>query len=59
MNTYPPYIVLNCPVTQILGTYDTYAEAEQAAEDFGQCSFPYELSPAERENLAKPTTETP
>lgn len=40
MNTYLPYIVLNCPVTRILGSYDTYDEAAQAAEDFGQCSFP-------------------
>lgn len=51
MNTYPPYIVLNCPVTHILGAYDTYAEAAQAAEEFGQCSFPYELSQTERQYL--------
>lgn len=53
MSTYPPNILLNCPVTRILGSHDTYAEAAQAAEDFGQRSFPYELSQTERANLAK------
>lgn len=42
-----PYVVLNCPVTQILGFYDTEEEATAAAEKFGQCSFAYKLSPNE------------
>lgn len=38
------WAVLNCSVTQILGTYTTEARAKQAAEWFGNASFPYELT---------------
>lgn len=42
-----PWVVINCPVTQILGHYATEAEAAAAAAEFGNCSFQYELSAAE------------
>ncbi|WP_022877205.1 hypothetical protein ABNP34_16345 (plasmid) [Glutamicibacter mishrai] len=47
MATVAPYIVLNCPVTEILGFYDAEEEASAAATAFGQCSFAYKLSPHE------------
>lgn len=47
MITVAPYIVLNCPVTQILGFYGSEEAATTAAEEFGQCSFAYKLSPKE------------
>lgn len=47
MATVAPYVVLNCPVTEILGFYDTEEEASAAATAFGQCSFAYKLSPHE------------
>ena len=46
------YAVLNCFVTQILGRYATLDEARAAAEEFGNCSFAYELSDAEIARLA-------
>lgn len=36
-----PWVVLNCFCTQILGEYATELEAETAAAEFGNCSFPY------------------
>lgn len=47
MSAIAPYAVLNCPVTEILGFYETEAEATAAAEEFGNCSFAYELSAKE------------
>lgn len=47
MTTVASYAVLNCPVTEILGFYDTEKEATAAATEFGQCSFAYKLSPKE------------
>lgn len=44
------WAVLNCAVTQVLGRYTTRCEAEEAAEAFGNCSFPYLLSDAEMVN---------
>jgi hypothetical protein len=41
------WVVLNCFVTQILGRYSSYEEARAAADEFGRCSFPYELTGAE------------
>ena len=39
------WAVLNCAVTQVLGTYATEAEAGAAAEEYGCCSFAYEITP--------------
>ncbi|CBT77235.1 hypothetical protein AARI_30330 [Glutamicibacter arilaitensis Re117] len=47
MTTVAPHAVLNCSVTQILGFYRTEKEATAAANEFGQCSFAYKLSPEE------------
>ncbi|MDV2982478.1 UNVERIFIED_CONTAM: hypothetical protein Q9R71_35415 [Actinomycetes bacterium ARC8] len=47
MTTIAPYVVLNCPVTEILGFYDTEEEASTAAAEFGQCSFAHRLSSEE------------
>lgn len=46
------YAVLNCHVTRILGFYTTEAEATTAAEEFGRCSFAYQLNDTERAALA-------
>lgn len=51
MQTFPPYVVLNCHVTQILGFYDTAEKANAAAEEFGNCSFAHALSESERAAL--------
>jgi hypothetical protein len=45
------WIVLNCPVTQVLGRYDTEDDAKTAAITFGACSFAYELTDAEHTAL--------
>lgn len=42
--TKPRWVVLNCHVTQVLGTYATEREAVDAAHEFGNCSFPYQLT---------------
>lgn len=47
MTTVAPYAVLNCPVTEILGFYDTEKEATAAAIEFGKCSFAHKLSTKE------------
>ncbi|MDJ0322102.1 hypothetical protein [Pseudarthrobacter sp. PS3-L1] len=52
MNHHSAYAVLNCPVTQVLGLYDTEEEASTAAEWFGSCSFAYKLSEKESAALA-------
>lgn len=41
------WAVLNCAVTQVLGLYATEGEARSAAEEWGRCSFAYELSECE------------
>jgi len=38
------WVVLSCFVTQILGRYGSYEEARAAADEFGRCSFSYELA---------------
>lgn len=45
------WAVFNCFVTQVLGRYDTEDEAREAADDFGRCSFPYQLSPNEQARM--------
>lgn len=42
-----PWVVLNCSITQILGHYPDEQSAAAAAAEFGNCSFPYELSETE------------
>ena len=44
------WAVLNCAVTQLLGTYPTSDAARSAAQTHGKCSFPYHLSVAETIN---------
>lgn len=51
-NTTGEWAVLNCFVTQVLGRYDTEADARAAADEFGRCSFPYQLSPTEQAQMA-------
>lgn len=46
-NNIRRFAVLNCFVTQVLGRYETLALAQVAANEFGKCSFAYELSDAE------------
>ena len=46
------YAVLNCPVTRILGFYDTEEQATTAAEEFGRCSFAHQLTDTEHAGLA-------
>ena len=41
------WAVLDCAVTQVLGLYVTEAEARSAAEEWGRCSFAYELNECE------------
>lgn len=53
-----PHLVINCAVTQILGYYDTFEEAETAAAEYGNCSFPYTPTDAERERLTTGKTGT-
>lgn len=53
-----PHVVLNCFVTQILGFYDTWEEAETAAAEFGNCSFPHTLTDEERARMAAAKTGT-
>lgn len=48
----PPFCVFNVAVTQFLGFYDEWDDAETAAARFGNCSFPYGLSDAERAAIA-------
>lgn len=45
------WVVLNCFVTQVLGRYDTEEAAREAADKFGRCSFPYQLSPDEQTRM--------
>ncbi|MBF4629564.1 hypothetical protein [Curtobacterium flaccumfaciens] len=45
------WAVLNCFVTQVLGRYDSEADAREAADEFGRCSFPYQLSPDEQARM--------
>lgn len=52
MNRHSAYAVLNCPVTHVLGLYDTEEEATTAAAEFGSCSFAYKLSEKESAALA-------
>lgn len=52
MATDTTHVVLNCAVTQILGYYTTEAEATNAAQTFGNCSFAYQLTDTERAALA-------
>lgn len=45
------WVVLNCACTNILGFYATEGEAEEAAKEFGSCSFPYHLSQEEVDRM--------
>ncbi|AMM22892.1 hypothetical protein AX769_22430 (plasmid) [Frondihabitans sp. PAMC 28766] len=46
--TLTVWVVLDCAVTAVLGTYSTEDAAIAAADGFGSCSFPYLLSEVER-----------
>lgn len=52
-----PWVVLNAPVTAVLGRYDTEGLARAAADEFGSASFPHLLTDVERAALDTLSTE--